>query len=80
MKISYIFLTLIIVFFCAAAQGQTDPQQLAALDSLRSAIAVQQGKEKMDTYQRLAWILYDTDDLQKYFDFMDEYDVAFARN
>ena len=72
------FLLLIIVLFCATAKmkGQTAPQLTATIDSLRSAIAMQQGKEMMDTYQRLAWDLYDTDDLQKYFDFMEEYEAA----
>ena len=71
-----IFLSFIIIFFCgAAAQGQADAQQRAALDSLRSAVIKQQGKEKTDTYHRLMLRLFRTAEQQEWVTLLDEYET-----
>ena len=67
-----IFFTLIIVLFCgASAHGQAD--------SLRRAIATQQGKEMMDTYSKLVRDSYETADKQEYVALMDEYEAVLVQ-
>ena len=66
------FLTLIIVLFSGAmAHGQAD--------SLRRAIAEQQGKDKIESYHRLMLTLYDTADLQEWTAFLEEYEAVLLR-
>ena len=63
------------MFVALAFCGKGNAAAQSQIDSLRSAIAVQQGKEKIDTYHRLMLHLYDIADLQEWTTFLDEYEA-----